>query len=337
MAAKNVSLPLKIALVGQGLSAEVFLYYFLKDLQATSLEITQFYAEDFAPACSLKSTAMAHTQGIQYGISPLGDLLLKAFEETVTFCDLEKPLGVEHIPYYFSAHPTQNSNLIKRFSHLQKKEHLSFFPLSTNIFTEDALQFSPPIFLSWLRDKNKSFKNYKTEHRFIRSYQDLKGFDAVVWCTGAYNNIFSPLEKKEGQVVAGSYLQFTNVLWEQSSFGLTWIGEHKKTQLVYHKKQGILLLGNTSIPSALFMSSADLLKKQYDEMTSLLTLPLPHFNEASFYTGQRYKLSKRKPYWGKVLHLPQHYSIFGLYKNGYTFSFLAAKELSKELKNDLSL
>jgi len=128
MAAKNVSLPLKIALIGQGLSAEVFLYYFLKDLQATSLEITQFYAEDFAPACSLKSTAMAHTQGIQYGISPLGDLLLKAFEETVTFCDLEKPLGVERIPYYFSAHPTQNSNLIKRFSHLQKKRTLKLLP-----------------------------------------------------------------------------------------------------------------------------------------------------------------------------------------------------------------
>ena len=44
--------------------------------------------------CSVNSTAMLARQGIERGISPLGDLLLDSYERAISFVEVNKPDGV---------------------------------------------------------------------------------------------------------------------------------------------------------------------------------------------------------------------------------------------------
>jgi len=82
-----------ILLIGNGLSAKVFLFELLHsdEINCQNLAIAQVFCENLAPSCSLRSTASVSLNGIEEGISPLGDLLSKSFDSFVSFNQSYRP------------------------------------------------------------------------------------------------------------------------------------------------------------------------------------------------------------------------------------------------------
>ena len=74
------------------------------------------------------------------------------------------------------------------------------------------------------------------------------------------------------------------------------------------------------------------LREMYGVGKSELKLPLPPFEKGQYLVGLRQKGIKRMPFWGPLgaegegLH-----GLLSLYKNGYTFSFKAAKDLCSQM------
>ena len=65
-------------IVGGGVSSLVFLDSFLEKVPIDH-EVIHIKSESMAASCSLKSTAICCLQGIQKGVGPLGDLLVKSY------------------------------------------------------------------------------------------------------------------------------------------------------------------------------------------------------------------------------------------------------------------
>ena len=56
---------------------------------------------------------------------------------------------------------------------------------------------------------------------------------------------------------------------------------------------------------------------------------MPNFEEIEFKVGLRHRGRRRTPYWGRLSK--QIFGISGLYKNGWSYSFLAAEEVTEEI------
>jgi len=116
--------------------------------------------------------------------------------------------------------------------------------------------------------------------------------------------------------------------------GESWQFALSKFNVIYRAIDRTLMLGGTSTKGLQCFHPLDM-REQYDLAKSVFKEALPEFNKAFFSCGERSKLPGRRTFWGQLEG--SVYAIRGLYKNGFTLSFLAAHELLNDEKFNESL
>jgi len=351
----------RLGIIGAGVAAESLLFHINQNPELkNTLEITQFASERLAPACSTSSTSTVFLNNTERGISPLGDLIVDAFEVTKDFIQTHNPEGVSVGSHYHLCHPQspKHENYQKRYSTNKTINSIpnSKLKLRDNFsnYTEEGFIFYPDKFLNWLREKNQTNIQDKLliqlgeEETGIHCRFDdgtEETFDKLVLCTGAYTKTFESTLgdddiKLNGQIVQGSYLSWKvdsmKEILGTEGISLSLDDEEKKYNLIYRDETNELLVGSTSNNvESQYAVDAQTLETIYTKViTDFPDLgEILKFEKATVHTGLRHKGRKRMPYWGKWRNSCNVFAFHSLYKNGYSFNILGGIELANTLAN----
>lgn len=338
-------------IIGNGVSSKVLVNYLNK---IGLKDIVVIASDRFAPQCSLRSTSVNCLRGTTKGISQLGDLIVDSFKEFESFYNENKPYGVEKGYEYrcwFEKTP-EHDKWLKRFKKYSLKSSLNpfykSFPQDMSVNQEDAYMITPELFFNYFDNKNicKYENDIVTEvqnssNKIIIKTQKQKQYECqkLFICTGYMSKVFMDLLVDEtiknklnsSKPVTGTYLKFNQGDFDEDevNFNESFSIAYQKSNFIYRKLSKDILIGSTSTNNELnFFNNNEQIKLQFDEMSAFFkdVITFPSINKAQFLTGIRHKGKKRLPFWGKINQ--NIYATWGLYKNGYTFSFLAAKELA---------
>ncbi|MEC8623349.1 MAG: FAD-dependent oxidoreductase [Bdellovibrionota bacterium] len=351
-------------IIGGGISTYVFLDSFLEKVPKGH-RVVHIKGQDMAPSCSLNSTAVCCLQGTQKGVSPLGDLLVESYALASSFFEKEHPEGVVKGKQYNQCELDGKNSVIeyeRRFKSVDDLKALGPFknpltPQKGKVW--DAYFIDPAVYLKWFskRVKKKAKDrgiNYLEFYDFVTdiTYDLNEGIilethseaffkaDQLILATGAYSKLmkgflpgqYEQLEK--AKVVSGSYLVFENTGSDfkyEESFCIAYKGHN----FIYQHWNKCFLIGGTTDSNdegALKAPQVVKLKEMYDVGKNELKLPLPPFEKGKTPVGLRQKGIKRMPFWGPLGKEKDNiYGILSLYKNGYTFSFKAARDLCSKL------
>ncbi len=296
----------KCAIIGDGIAANILCFY-LKKI-CPELTLSQFFEDSFYPNSSIRSTAIVASRNAQ-AMSTLGDYLVRSFEEVKNFLIFNESLFRDSIEWVLHREIGNGDNFFKRFPET-KESKLGFE------YQEQAIMFYPERFLESLQTSHQATRVVK----LIKSYDDLSEFDYIFDCTSHYKKF---LNKEETyKTVSGSY--FLSEADFDKSFSISYFHNN----IIYRKKTKELIIGSTSGESEFYVDDFISLKKIYNRCKEVLELP--RMESFRLISAKRQKYSKRLPHWGRVSD--GLFTNGGYYKNGYQFAFLAAKELSDELR-----
>ncbi len=334
-----------LIVVGNGLAAQTLLFeIFNNDKKSQNFSVAQVYSEEITPSCSLKTTATVSLSGIEEGISELGEELRESYFLFENFIINHSPKGVESVERFVTyTTEKEKGKMLRRYKSLSKLNH----PLLKEEFEGTKLNsflISPELYSSWFDefinlqniDRRKAFVSaVKRNNDGLYECHQIGGeillAKKIVLCTGAYSKILSQffdlsevLEKSE--VVAGTYLERTVDL-NRNSFYFT-IDSHS---LIYRNSDNKMILGSTSKKGGFHSADFVELKNIFTHIQSLLSFNLGSFSDYKIITGQRHKGIRRRAFFNSIDPQQTLYLISGLYKNGYTFSLLAARAITKSL------
>ena len=341
-----------LIIIGDGLAARCFMYELAKN--DSNLKVLQIFQEDKAPACSFKTTSHICLNGVQLGISKLGDLLFESYKITENIFKTEKPDGVYEGEQFTLCRDGEfgKSEFIRRYKKVDKFESFSNdidvsslenWGLFYHKYVIDAEAFMAWLKKSYINKLNLEIVNsYVVGQNLFTDYVEVvtesetyKAKDLLL-CTGAYSKTFEeeldfePLTKSK--VVPGQYITFDNVDWGSVNFAIS----KRKYTVCYRAYNNTLMIGGTSLNADDDINDLSLLKFEYEQIQLILgdARTLPPFNEGIIRHGLRHKGWQRKPFWGviKESESSKIYGMFGLYKNGFTFPFLGAKKIIELMK-----
>lgn len=336
-----------LLVIGNGLSAKLFLFELFNsnEINCQNLTIAQVFSEELAPSCTMRSTATISLNGIEEGISPLGDLLQNSYKSFIEFYDNKKPKGIDQVSQYILASNEKESDkLQRRFSNLVTLDHSMLSKPMSGIVL-DSFLVSPSIFLKWI-DLHLNYQNIHKFNDFVLSIAKVSetlfviNFKSglslyaknLILCNGAYSKIFenhfsNEIEPRDSKVVAGSFLE--KDFDYPSSFYFTFDGHN----LIYRKEDQKLILGSSSQQGSYECPDLMELKKIYELFCSNTKLNMGPFETFSFVNGLRLKGKKRTPFYGLQAKTKNIFLINGLYKNGYTYSFYLSKKVISEISS----
>ena len=253
------------------------------------------------PSCSLHSTGIVSTFGVGPGSSERGDKICTSVDMAEEFFAKVKPSGVERVPHFYAK--------AERSGH--------------------CYLINPRCYLDWLEEQtecdcwDERVEQVDGKHIRLSSGKIFEG-RTIVLASGAYikeGNRFFPQHPfvNGSTIVKGSYGIFDNVDWGDSGF----VFSHKSANLVYRSDNKQVVIGGTTDLGEGGGSNSEGVKEQYNTFTDFFDLP--PFDSVCLGAGLRHRGVKRMPFWGR---LSDHvYGILGLYKNGWSLSFLAAEEI----------
>jgi hypothetical protein len=225
--------------------------------------------------------------------------------------------------------------------------------------------FHPEEFKKWIINKSKKYlidNNYLNKKELVIQISndyvlDRSGnktpYDFLFLATGSMLKKFDFIYKdinidlSSQKLVSGSFLELNDI--DLSKFnnyqipdvlGMKLYG----TEVVLNSFYNSIYLGNTSLNTPEIScieihNIKEIYSKIYNDLSGVLSLP--KFSISNLKSGVRLKAKKRLPYWGRITNKynsnSKIYSIHGLYKNGYIYSFYGAETLSKLFENDLNL
>lgn len=335
---------MKLAIIGQGMAGQVFYFSFVqKWLEKKSkepLEVYFFGESDLAPVCSFNTTGMIFLGKAQKGVGKLGDVQYHSFGAAKKFIQKYQPGGI-----------------------VEGERHI----LSEGKMTQEETFFvTPPTFFQWIEEKvaeqiksrpeikiyrHKKFvksisedeinSNHQKSFTLLTKCEEKFAVDKVVVCSGAYFKSFSPvydpilsLEKKnwvdECKYSPGSFLEFSHIDWGNKTFCYKFSDEG--ISVIYRHKDKAVQIGTVNLQNDLiFFHDREQLEEMYHQTVNLLKNDwiLPPFSKIAIKTGVRLKGKQRKPFWGKLDD--NVYGVLALYKNGMSYSFLAAEELTTKM------
>ena len=120
-------------------------------------------------------------------------------------------------------------------------------------------------------------------------------------------------------VVKGSYGIFDDIDLGESGF----VFSCGKANLVYRREVKQVVIGGTTDRDEGWGPDSKAVQEQYKIVSKFFSLP--PFNCIRLGAGLRHRGAKRMPFWGRLSE--NVYGILGLYKNGWSLSFLAAEEI----------
>jgi hypothetical protein len=336
-----------IIIVGDGIAAKCLIFE-LNKLNLTN--ILQISDDDYAPACSTRTTAINCLRGTKKGISPLGDLIVDSFQLFEKFYGDYNPAGIcltEEIQSWDQNH----EKWLKRFGSFQNSKSFSQFNFSLqkslNYYRSDAYIIIPELFYAWweLSLKRQTLKAQVTnliqqENGWIvdtnaGTYQALKVVLATSYMTPilAQNVVQDKIKQKllHSKKAAGTYLKFKAQDFDQTSFDFhnSFSFVYDEVHFIYRKQSHDVLIGATTNTEEVIDEVG--MQEQYQKLKEIFGEDkLPAFDKAELLMGVRHKGQKREPYWGEINH--NLYAIWGLYKNAFTLAFSAASDLSALIK-----
>lgn len=340
-----------LIILGNGLAGKCLLYELLKN-NSKPLKIAQISSNELAVPCSMNSTSFVSLNGTRTGVSPLGDTIFDSYKEVVSFIQNEQPDGVFPCDH-FHLDPNGPNELVNRFGSAQVLKDLKDLPFTLKgpLFgvLDKGYLFYPHIFLPWfdhyLQEKGGDLISEISD--FIINI-DVEGEKAILTshsgkiyqtkklllASGAYTKIFEgifppSLKIEKSKVVSGSFIVFKDINWGSQDVVFTLNGFN----LIYRAQNKTLLLGGTSSKEGIDLALIRQLKEHYSEFQTIFSpklAPFPEFKKGEFISGRRHKGVGRRPFWDQIPILNSKAMVFGSfghYKNGYSFPFLAAKDL----------
>jgi len=314
-----------LKVVGDGLAANLFRL-------APNTKLIQLVDNRFSSNASLNSTAIVAMRNVPRNLSYFGDLLVDAFEEMENFLKKNSEFEVNETTHY-QISSDDDEDFHRRFQGVNLSKTHPLFNLFSNeqSFRENGYLFEPKSFLNQLKKENNSTR----VESFLDEPLKLRDGEFCVYCLGAnMANFFSLSDKSfiSGKKVMGSYLE-TDYTGFNESVCMTYY----TINLVYRKSDSKLIIGAANSVDYLTGDALTDLKNKYEKVLKLFqrsNLELPPFESFTLHSGIRHKSRKRMPSWGP-LNIERSFQISGLYKNGYSFAFLAAKRLSEVINDEI--
>lgn len=320
-----------LAIVGGGIAGRSLIYALAKKKKNFS-KITLFDSESFAPACSLRSTAIVANRGVTTGHSPLGDLLVAGHRTFSQHFYSDSPAGVFPIQQYTVA-TKKTDQFHKRYPEWVSSSSFGAlkFNSSLDMAVEEAFLIDPALYLDWLLESSQKL-NLEICREFVTQVNNsgagialtdqrkiIHHFDKVIFCGGSFNRVWD--STFTGRPVHGSYFEYSNVDLKTESFSLTCDSDN----LIYHAHTNKLLIGSTTQDNGLMLASQSELENIYKRLQGHLDFDLPALDaSARVVTGLREKAPKRAPY---VTQKGQCLWIGGFYKNGFTLGLHLGEKL----------
>ena len=336
-----------LIVVGNGIAAQTFLFELFTKLDVKkrqNFSVAQIYSEDIALSCSLRTTATVSLNGIEEGVSDLGNELRDSFFLFEDFLKAYNPLGVEKIGQIVGYSTSKDkAKMIRRYKELKTVNHpvLKAEMEGTEL---NSYLVKPYTYHSWFNEQLSAYGIVQKKN-FLKSITknnegiiecellncEVLKTQKIVLCTGAYAKLFSAFYDdtellKNTYTVAGSFLQ-RSVDLSRPSFYVT-LDDHN---LIYRSNEQQLIVGSASMNDGIVMADHLVLDEILAKFNQLCSFSIGALNDFKIVTGLRHKGARRRPI-ARALDLEKNiYMINGLYKNGYTFSHLCAKKVLSEI------
>lgn len=333
-----------LVVIGNGIAAQSFLWNLSTgDSKSQNFSIAHVYSKEIAPPCSLRSSATVSLNGIEEDVSQLGNDMREAFFLFDELYKKYRPDGVEEVTRtVISTNDNDTKKLTRRYKKLidVKSDKLkNIYPgaeYSSYIIT-------PEVFSGWL---NKEISVKKTDYPFfVRDItKDEDDFQVklhngevvytkkILFAIGAFGKLFekfySPPEsdsiESKNMIKAGSYLE-RDINLGDKSFYLSIDGN----QVLYRKNtfESKLIIGSATTVGAYEAPDVVALLTLINKLKDLLTFDIGNYSDFKVITGLRHKGPKRLAISEAIDSEKRLFRINGLYKNGYTLGFLAAKRM----------
>lgn len=354
-----------MVILGNGIAAKSFLRLFTLDEKKTERKsqnffVAQIYSEEITPSCSLRASVTVSLNGISADVSPLGNQMREGYFIFKEHFEKYHPAGVYPVERVVCASDEiENKKLIRRYSGTQEIEH-KLLKHKLKGVTYPAYIINTPEYLSWIDEqidfsKIDRFCEFASDIKYIDDLYEITLKDkrviktkSLLIASGAYSKLYAHFFdlyidlknlsdenedvigidlEKTNQIKAGSYLS-KEIDLEMEPFYLVIDGN----KILYYKDQKninhLTVATVTTIgPNESF--DAEAFSKIFKKYKTLTHLPLGEMSEYKFTCGLRHKgprrlLIARDFSETKYKNL---YLINGLYKNGFTLSFLAAKKI----------
>lgn len=301
-------------IVGSGISAHAFLWTYALALKQGHLDDARrvvWVKSEIVPTCSLTSTSLISSAGLQRAVSPLGDQLLDAyqiFENSCAHFSSVSKATQTHLPY------GDLENFKRRYASTQGECYV----VQSQNFLRELSDEAQALLGDRLIHKNDTVISWQNNQLLLHSKEIIK-FDRVYLALGAGINFLTSV--KGTRTVAGHYAWAKADLGEQS-----FVFSRGPLNLIYRAFDKVVLLGSVDDKNdqhgwPVIAPRASELKKSLAQFE----LELPINLKWQVATGIRHKGVKRRPFWGEIA--ANLWSTHALYKNGYTLAFLAAHEV----------
>ena len=300
-------------IVGSGVAAHAFLWTYAKKVKDNGLDLPrriQWIKSPIIPTCSFNSTSIISKAGLQRSVSPLGDQLLdgfEVFEKNFKDYDYVETALQKHLPH------GDPDNFNKRYSDAPKTCYIVH---STMFLAKLESEFCE-IFGNSLELINETV--ISENHQSIQLQSRKLHFKRLFLFLGAGNKLYD--KDPGGRAVVGQYAEVSTDLGDKG-----FVRSKGPHNLIYRAMDKTLLVG--SLDDKEDELGWPVLGHRSNRLKSFLTefdITLSDDLIWQVKSGVRHKGIKRQPFWGEVR--PNVFSVHGLYKNGYTLAFLAAKEL----------
>lgn len=330
-----------LIVVGNGIAASVLLFYFFQDPKNSHLKVAQIYEDNLFPPCSLSSTATVSLNGVEEGVSPIGNDLRAAFFEFSYFVEKYKPEGVFKIKQFLTfTNEKYKGKMLRRFKKIEN--HNCEYLKNKEGMCLDSFAISPTLYLNWLTKENSKHSlerisavvekfcevNGDGLEVILKNKKSLMG-KKIVFATGAYSEIHSHFEEmnwaSHSEILAGSYLE-KKINLNCDSFKLT-IDE---SNLIYRSVENTLLLGTAPSIGPVFLPDLLALKKIYLHFQNNINFDLGDFYDFKIHTGLRHKGIKRRSLMIPLNESKSAFLINGFYKNGFSLANLYGKKFLVE-------
>ncbi|RLA62587.1 MAG: hypothetical protein DRQ89_09160 [Epsilonproteobacteria bacterium] len=337
-----------LTVIGDGIAANLFLIEYLKK---SPQKVLQIHAEDKALPCTQNTTGTIFLKGVEMGRSPLGDLIYRSYHEAASFFKQHNPPGINSATLFYVCDGKKDTKaeFIRRFETVEPIDNFAPTPHRPSKQewgkTWDGFVLNSTPFREYL-DKTKrdlGQGNLEIKEDLLVGVQNgsdhisLKLLNGevittkkLVLCTGAYTKLYQKIYPEipviaNSKIIPGSYLETENVDLGESTFVLARSGHN----LIYHSEYKRLIIGATHQLGELQAPDYANLQAAHQNFSDLLDVQLPPISTFSVKSGLRHRGVKKLPFWGRVEG--EIYGIFSLYRNGLTFPFLAARELSDSI------
>ena len=337
-----------IVIVGNGVAANVLGFYLRHDVATQSASIIRIAHDRVYRPCSQSTTSHIALRHTQRGVSPLGDLLVEAFEAFRAFAELYAPSGVyacEHF-HLWSQHSDRAAGLFRRYEGVCFSGD-KIAPFTGRLARPHEMARTPAYVVDPVRylDFLSAHTRYDSviDEAVVAVTKDALRlasnrevvFDRLFLCTGQFTHAFAdafrdPTHLKHSKPVAGTYLEFDLADFRKTEFrDLTraFCLDVEEVNVVLRPESQKVLLGATSTNDSDSYDHDTKVFEMYAKVRTHLAgmLTLPPRDRAGRVTGVRHKGHRRMPFWGEVA--PRVYAVYGLYKNAFMTANLAAKEL----------